>query len=132
MQNWNHFLKSCLLIQADLVIRGLFICEFTYLNLKKWSKRPTFQSEGVFLASNLVFEVQYCITYLPQITWFTIISVYPQGRPTGVPPPTTCEEYLDILRGNNSEEIELLTCSHQDLVSGRNCRLFVVIMYAFT
>jgi hypothetical protein len=42
----------------DLVIRGLFICEYANSHLKYWSKRPNFKLKRVFLSVNSVFAVQ--------------------------------------------------------------------------
>ncbi len=58
-------------IQVDLVIRGLFICEFAYSHFKNCFYMPNFQSKCVFLSANSVFEVQNCGTYLPRITRLT-------------------------------------------------------------
>ena len=55
-------------IQVNLVIRGLFICEFAYSLMKNWSERPNFQSKCVFLSANSVFAVRNSRTYLPRIT----------------------------------------------------------------
>ena len=56
------------ILQVDLVIRGLFICEFAYSHFKNWFKMPNFQSKCVFLSVNSVFGVQNSRTYLPRIT----------------------------------------------------------------
>ncbi len=55
-------------IQVDLVICGLFICEFAYSHFKNWFKMPNSQSKCVFLTANSVFAVQNSGTYLPRIT----------------------------------------------------------------
>ncbi len=64
------------ILQVDLVIRGLFICEFAYSHFKKWFKMPNFQSKCVFLSANSVFSVQNSGTYLPRITRLTCISKF--------------------------------------------------------
>ncbi len=64
--NWSLF--PLFQVQVDLVVRGLFICEFAYSHLKKWAKMPNFQSKCVFLSANSVFVVQNNGTYLPRIT----------------------------------------------------------------
>ncbi len=56
------------LVQAALVIRGLFTCEFVYSHWKKWSKMTIFQSKIDFLSANSRFAVQNDGTYLPRIT----------------------------------------------------------------
>ncbi len=56
------------IIQAALVIRGLFICEFAYSHLKNRSKMTIFQSKMNFLSANSRFAVQNDGTYLPRIT----------------------------------------------------------------
>ncbi len=58
--------RLLLLVQEDLVIRGLFIFEFAYSHFKNWFKMPNFQSNCVFLSANSVFAVQNSGTYLPR------------------------------------------------------------------
>jgi hypothetical protein len=41
-------------VQANLVIRGLFICEFAYSRMKYWSKMSNFLSKFVFILVNSV------------------------------------------------------------------------------
>ncbi len=52
----------------DLVIRGLFICEFACSHLKNLPKMPNFRSKCVLLSANSVFAVQNIGTYLLRIT----------------------------------------------------------------
>ncbi len=59
-------------IQATLVIRGLFICEFT---LEIWFKIAIFQSKMEFLSANSRFAVQNDGTYLPRITRETCTGI---------------------------------------------------------
>jgi hypothetical protein len=67
--------SSSFLKQVDLVIRGLFICEFAYSHFKNWCKKPNSQSKCVFLSANLVFEVQNSGIYLQRITRPTCILI---------------------------------------------------------
>ncbi len=55
-------------VQAALVIRGLFICEFAYSHWQKWSKMTIFKSKTAFLSAISRFAVQSGETYLPRIT----------------------------------------------------------------
>ncbi len=59
----SHAAKA---IQVDLVIRGLFICEFAYPHFKHWSKRTNFKSKCLFLS--FYFADQNSETYRPRIT----------------------------------------------------------------
>ncbi len=52
----------------DLVIRGLFICEFKYSHFKNWFNVSNFWSKCVFLSANSVFPVRNGGTYLSRIT----------------------------------------------------------------
>jgi hypothetical protein len=58
-------------VQVDLDIRGLLFCKFVYSHFEKLVKRSNFQSKCVFFSANLVFKVQYFVTYLPRITKLT-------------------------------------------------------------
>ncbi len=59
-------------IQAALVIRGLFFCEFAYSHQQqKESKIAIFHSKMDFLPANSRFAVQNDGSYLPRITWET-------------------------------------------------------------
>ncbi len=63
-------------VQAALVIRGLFICEFAYSHWIRWSKMTIFQSKMDFLSANSRFAVQNDGTYLPRITRETCTLIF--------------------------------------------------------
>jgi hypothetical protein len=68
----EHFLyllkRKYIWVQAALVIRGLFICEFAYSHCKYGSKWPFFPSKMDYLSANSRFAVPNDGTYLPRIT----------------------------------------------------------------
>ncbi len=55
-------------IQVALVIRGLFICKFTYSHWQNWSKLTIFLSKMAFLNANSGLAVQNEGKYLQRIT----------------------------------------------------------------
>ncbi len=64
------------IVQVDLDIRGLFICEFAVSHFKNWYKMPNSWSKCAFLSANSIFAVQNSGTYLPRITRPTCTMFY--------------------------------------------------------
>ncbi len=64
------------LVQAALVIHGLFLCKFAYSHRQKESKITIFQSKLDFLSANSRFAVQNGGPYLPRITMETCNHIF--------------------------------------------------------
>jgi hypothetical protein len=65
-----------LIIQAALVIRGLFVCGFTYSHLKNDLKWQFFLSKMDFLYANSRFQIQNDGTYLQRISRETCTTIW--------------------------------------------------------